>query len=338
MDSLTQIVLGGAVGERILGKKVGNKAILWGAIGGTIPDLDTIPGQFLDTVSRLEIHRGFSHSIVFALLVSPLLAWLIWRLYKRKESDWWGWTQLFFWTIFTHPLLDIFTTWGTQLFWPFNWRIAIQSVFVIDPFYTLPFLITLLVCLFLKRDALLRRRINKLGLVLSSVYLLLTLFVKYHVNNAVKDSLREQAIEYKHFETRPAPFSALLWTANIETEDNFYITYFSLFDEDNNLILFPIEKNHELLHPYRNNDKVERLIRLTKGYYSVEKQEHSIVINDLRFGLSKGFMPERGSFVFRYELKLENGKVLIDQLPNDLGELRSLLGPLYQRISGIKFL
>ena len=38
MDSLTQIVLGGAVGEAVLGKKVGNRAILWGAVAGTIPD------------------------------------------------------------------------------------------------------------------------------------------------------------------------------------------------------------------------------------------------------------------------------------------------------------
>ncbi len=36
MDSLTQIVLGASVGEAVLGKKVGNKAILWGAIAGTL--------------------------------------------------------------------------------------------------------------------------------------------------------------------------------------------------------------------------------------------------------------------------------------------------------------
>ena len=86
MDSLTQIVLGGAVGEAVLGKKVGNKAVLWGAIGGTIPDLDTIPGQFMDTVSRLEVHRGFSHSIVFALLIAPLLGFVIHKLYQRKNE------------------------------------------------------------------------------------------------------------------------------------------------------------------------------------------------------------------------------------------------------------
>ena len=65
MDSLTQIVLGAAVGELVLGRKVGNKAMIYGAVAGTIPDLDVFIGNFYDTVTALEIHRGFSHSIVF---------------------------------------------------------------------------------------------------------------------------------------------------------------------------------------------------------------------------------------------------------------------------------
>jgi len=40
MDSLTQIVLGGAIGELVAGRKMGNRAVLWGAIAGTIPDLN----------------------------------------------------------------------------------------------------------------------------------------------------------------------------------------------------------------------------------------------------------------------------------------------------------
>ena len=63
MDSLTQIVLGAAVGEAALGKKVGNKALLYGAIAGTIPDLDILSGYFVDTVTALESHRGVTHSI-----------------------------------------------------------------------------------------------------------------------------------------------------------------------------------------------------------------------------------------------------------------------------------
>ena len=64
MDSLTQIVLGAAVGEAVLGRKIGNKAILWGAIAGTIPDLDVLSKLFVDDVTANEWHRGFSHSIL----------------------------------------------------------------------------------------------------------------------------------------------------------------------------------------------------------------------------------------------------------------------------------
>ena len=40
MDSLTQLTFGDACGEAILGQKVGRKALVWGAILGTLPDLD----------------------------------------------------------------------------------------------------------------------------------------------------------------------------------------------------------------------------------------------------------------------------------------------------------
>ena len=79
MDSLTQIVLGAAVGEAVLGKKVGNKAALWGGIIATIPDLDVIPGNLIveSSIDQLLFHRGFSHSILFSVLFAFPFAWLI---------------------------------------------------------------------------------------------------------------------------------------------------------------------------------------------------------------------------------------------------------------------
>ena len=51
MDSLTQIVLGASVAEASLGKKIGNKAIVLGALAGTIPDLDIISRFFVDDLT-----------------------------------------------------------------------------------------------------------------------------------------------------------------------------------------------------------------------------------------------------------------------------------------------
>ena len=145
MDSLTQIVLGAAVGEAVLGKKVGNKAMLFGAIAGTIPDLDVLT-RFLsnDALTAIEWHRGFSHSIVFSMIFAPIFGWLVYKIVPKKEATWKEWSWLMFWGLFTHPILDSFTTWGTQLFWPFETRLAFQNIFVIDPLYTLPFLFFLI--------------------------------------------------------------------------------------------------------------------------------------------------------------------------------------------------
>lgn len=337
MDSLTQIVLGGAVGEAVLGKKVGNKAILWGAIGGTIPDLDTIPGLFLDTVSRLEIHRGFSHSIVFAILVAPLLGFLIDKIYrKKKQVNWWGWTQLMFWAIFTHPLLDIFTTWGTQLLWPMEWRIAIQSIFVIDPMYTLPFLLCLMVVLFLKRNSPKRMKWNRLGLVISSVYLLFTLGVKLYVDEVFEKALTKKGCEYTRFDSRPTPLNAVLWTSNIELKDHFLITYYSLFDAHQNIEFFEFQKNEALLYPYRNDHQIERLIQLTKGFYTVEKTTNGIAMNDLRFGLTEGFDKGKGDFVFTYLISKQNGELKVEQKKQNFKGMNSALTGLWNRIIGIE--
>ena len=156
MDSLTQIVLGAACGEAILGKKIGNKALLFGAIGGTIPDLDVFVGRLLysNEIQAMAFHRGFMHSILFAVLACFTFGWLTYKLYnsnKRKgtttQKDW---ILLFFWSIFTHPILDCFTPYGTQLFAPFsNYRIAFNNISVADPFYTIPFLLCMIILMFL---------------------------------------------------------------------------------------------------------------------------------------------------------------------------------------------
>ena len=124
MDSLTQIVLGAAVGEAVLGKKIGNRAMLWGAIAGTIPDLDVFVRYFTDPITATEMHRGFSHSLVFAVLMAPILGWIANKIHRKREIGLKPWMKLFFLCVVTHPLLDNHTTWGTQFFWPFEYRIA----------------------------------------------------------------------------------------------------------------------------------------------------------------------------------------------------------------------
>lgn len=332
MDSLTQIVLGAAVGEAILGKKVGNKAMLYGAIAGTIPDLDVLARYFVDTVTATEWHRGFSHSIFFSILFAPIFGWLIWKLNPKSNADWKDWSRLMFWGLFTHPVLDAFTTWGTQLFWPFKTRLAFQNIFVIDPLYTLPFLIFLVLAMFQKRTSLKRRRMNRLGLIISSVYLVTTLLLKGIAFKQFSNALAAQGLAYEEMDIRPAPFSTVLWTANIAVKDAYLIGNYSFFDTK------PIQftsypKNRQLLGDLKKNDKVLRLIEIAEGWYTVSKENGKLFFNDLRFGLLSLKKDEK-RFAFSYELVKTSNGLKVVETPKRPSDAEGLLQSLWQRILG----
>ena len=332
MDSLTQATLGAAVGEAVLGKKTGNKAAVIGAIIGTIPDLDVLANFFTDTITAIEWHRGFSHSILFAVLMSPLFGAVINKLERRLNLGWQSWSKLFFWGLFTHPLLDAFTTWGTRLFWPFDVRLAFNSIFVIDPFYTLPFLACTLLTLFYRRDAKIRRRINLFGLFLSTAYLFSTLITKGIINKRFESALNEQGIGFKKISTRPAPLSTILWNANIETEDAYLIGDYSFFDtEPIRFTSYP--KNREVAKSMMSYQNVKRLIAIAEGWYILEKKQNKWYFYDLRFGL----IPQKNGpsfFAFSYELKNESGTIIAEENRKTGRDANYLLQVLWARIKG----
>lgn len=310
MDSLTQIVLGAACGEIALGKKIGNKALLYGAIGGTIPDLDVIFGSlfYSNSIDQLVFHRGFMHSIVFAIIGAFAFGHLTFSLYntgKRTgtttKKDW---VWLFFLSIFTHPLLDSFTPYGTQLFLPFSdYRVAFNTIAVVDPLYTIPFLIALIILMFFKRTSNSRIWWLKSGLYISSFYLILTIINKAYIDGVFKEALAKNQIQYKRYSAQPTIFNNLLWYAIAETDQDYKVAFYSLLDKQDptrNFISLP--KNHNLLpaHP-----DLKRLEWFSNDFYNLQKIDSSVVrYNDLRYPLLN---PEdKNSSVFSFKVQ-KNG-------------------------------
>jgi len=380
MDSLTQVVLGAAVGEAVLGKKVGNKAMLWGAIAGTIPDLDVLSRYFMDEVSALEVHRGFTHSIIFSLVFAPIFAYCIKKYersflalffvfliavfffaaesltgklisisvlcglffcaYKLKRNNdnisFYDWTKLMFWCLVTHPLLDAHTTWGTQIFWPHDYRLAYKNIFVADPLYTLPFLIFLIMAFLKNKDNPLRSFYNRLGLIISSAYMLLTIGFKWVGYYEFTDSLEDQNISYNEVRTRPTPFNSILWCANVETDSAFYIGMYSLLDKDNDIEFLRYEKNHAALGPLASEDKIKRMIKISKGWYIIKtNEEGKLLFCDLRFGQS-GFGKDK-PFVFSYVIDRDkNGALFLEEAPKTFKGGFSMMEELASRIVGDK--
>jgi inner membrane protein len=133
-------------------EKLGGKSVVLGCLGGMLPDLDIVTGVILaDPWVHLTVHRGISHSLFLVPFLSGVLAWIFWRWEKRETSFWW-WYLLAFLVLFTHPLLDCCTSYGTQIFAPFSdKRIAWNCVSIVDIFYSLPLLLTLVCCPLVKK-------------------------------------------------------------------------------------------------------------------------------------------------------------------------------------------
>jgi inner membrane protein len=333
MDSLTQIVLGAAAGEAVLGRKVGNKAILWGAIAGTIPDLDVFVKFFVDELTATEMHRGFSHSIIFSLLFSPVLGWIASRIHKKEGVDWKGWMGLMFASLITHPLLDAHTNWGTTLFWPFEYKVAYNNIFIIDPLYTIPFMVCIIWAMTLKRDNPKRKKINNIGIIISSSYMVFTLLAKgvgyYHF----QQSLQKKNITYTRMITNPTPFNCILWSTLVETQDKYYVGYYSLLDGSRDADFFEIDKNHEILGDLKNEDLVKRLIKLSQGWYLVVKEGDKTYVNDMRFG-QIGMGDDPDSFVFSHELWYENGVLKVQQRRRKFDKVGDALLTIFRRVAG----
>jgi membrane-bound metal-dependent hydrolase YbcI (DUF457 family) len=331
MDSLTQIALGIATAEFVAGKKLGNKTFLYGAILGTIPDLDIVVGKFLSDVDGVAIHRGFSHSLLFFVFLSPVLGKVISKIEKNtitfnKAS------LLAFWCLLTHVLLDVFTSWGTQVLWPLQYRFALKTIFVIDPLYTIPLLISL-VFVWKNKDYLIRRKYLIRGLAISSSYLLLTCILKLFAVYQFEKALENQQLTFQELIVKPTAFNCILWNANVATSEGYYLADYSLFDSQPIRFTF-YTKNQELEKKLVDSQDFQELKKISEGWYLVTEHNNRVYFNDLRFGLLND-NPENPQFAFSYEMiPLSDGKYWAKEVPKAKRDGKALLQKIFTRIKG----
>jgi inner membrane protein len=335
MDSITQFTLGAAVGEAVAGRKLGNKALLWGGIAGTIPDLDVFANFFLSELDAMAVHRGISHSLFFAILAPFPIAWLINKLSKKKSISLIRWYWLFFLGFLTHIFIDVCTAYGTQVFQPFsNARLAINNISVADPLYTIPFLLFVVACAFCKRSNKWRSRLNWMGIGISSLYLLFTFFNLMHVNKVFEKRLAKEDIEFSRFMSNPTILNNILWHAIAETEDGYVGGYYSLLDNVEPFHqLHYYDKSWELLEKCGENPDLEMLKWFSDGYYIIDGSEpDTMAFNDLRYGPLLADKPNKKP-VFLFNYFITNCTVRPNQyIPGD-GE--NIFKTLFMRIKGI---
>lgn len=290
MDSLTQVALGGAVGYAVLGSKVGRKAIIWGAILGTLPDLDVFL-PYSGDVEAFTYHRGFSHSLMMHLLVSPFIVWLILKIHSNTQQYRKEWFYLVFLTLSTHAILDSFTVYGTQLLWPLTeYPFGVSNLFIIDPFYTLPLLIGFIITLLPTIKPSTAKRANTLGIWISSLYVCWTLGAKVFIDKKVEITLADRQIVASAYMSTPAPLNTLLWRIVVMSDGQYYEGYASIFDTPSDVSLTAYATQTDLLEGIQDEWGVIRLQWFTKGLYSIKQQDNDVVLSDLRMGFECSYV------------------------------------------------
>jgi len=333
MDSLTHVVLGAAVAEAVIGRKEGNKAILWGAVIGTIPDLDVLFSGLYGPVKSLLVHRGFSHSIFFVLLVSPLIGYLLFKINRKSHTSLKRWILMAYLVLGTHIFLDLFTTYGTGIFEPFShYRAEWSTISIIDVFYTIPFLISVLLFTFFRRGSSARKIINLTGITLSSLYLLFTVVNKSVVTGIFKSSFNYQEIGFSKVKTVPMLFTNFLWMGIAEQPDSYAIGYYSIFDDDKNISIEIVQKNAVLLDNLKRYPQIRDVIRFTKGFYTVNFKSGMLIINDLRFG-RMGFTAQ-SPFIFSFAVNRVGDKLQVTENHPEPAEGGAFLHEYLKRIAG----
>ncbi|ADV26362.1 membrane-bound metal-dependent hydrolase [Pseudoxanthomonas suwonensis 11-1] len=332
MDSLTQIVLGGALAAAIAPARHRRAALLAGAGLGTLPDLDSLPIRLAtaDPVLLMTVHRSFSHS----LFVLPLVGWLLWWLFLRHgrgrvaESP-----RRWFWAIqlalVTHPLLDAFTVYGTQLWWPLPVAPTMwSSVFIIDPLYTVWLLAACVVAWFARARPLAQRALLA-GLVLSSAYLGWSLVAKAMVDRQAERTLAAMGLGDAPRFSVPMPFNTLLWRVVAMTPGGFVEGEYSLVADTGAIAFRGYPSNTQALGEAAGIPAVQRLAWFNHGFMKARERDGRLELSDLRMGSEPDY-----TFVFAVAERDAEGRWQPIP-PRQLRlpwEARRRLGPMWRRI------
>lgn len=320
MDSITQAVLGASIQGALLGRWQGRKALLYGAMLATVPDLDVIM-EYGDAVANMTYHRGFSHSLFVLSSFALLLTWLARRFRPHPGYSAQRLLLTLWLVLVTHPLLDAFTSYGTQLFWPLTpTPTAWSSLFIIDPLYTVPLIAAVVISLFtgLREQS---WRVPAVALALSTLYIGFSLAGKFMAEQRVEQELARQGIQAERLFVTPTPFNTLLWRVIVLDGEDYHEALVGWLDNDTPH-LQRLPRGTHLREQLAGSAMHERLDWFTGGVLRYDQVGDHLIVTDLRLGMT-GFHPFRFDFAHlrdgRWQLQEH-----IARLPFERGEIEHL--------------
>lgn len=290
MDTPTQAIFGAAVGQALAGRRLGRQAAVWGAVGGLLPDLDMVLTA-VSPVGDMLYHRGPTHALWFGPVIGSALGWLLWRTRGgRQAGQLSAWLTLMVGVLCTHPLLDLFTSYGTQLLAPLsNTRFSLDAIPIIDPAYTLMLVAALLVG-WLRGWGTRAAAVSAwLALIVSTGYLFFCWHLNLRAEERVRAALGAEGVEVETVNAYPTLLQPYLRRVVVRSGREVRIGWTSLLNGR------PIvwERFEEPQHPLIDATRASRIGTVfewfaagqTVGSVSASGDGVEVMIDDLRYGL-----------------------------------------------------
>lgn len=300
--------------------------MLLGAALGTVPDLDVFI-DFGGAIENFTYHRGFSHSL-FVLAPFAVILWLALRRWWAPVGDrplrWLAAVSL---ALLTHPLLDAHTAYGTQLFWPsaappVSWA----TLFIIDPLYTLPLLVGVLLATFWRGRNWTGMALG-VGLALSTLYIGWSWIAQTVVRHHAEASLTDMQLQDAELFITPTPFNTLLWRVVVKTENGHLEGLDSLLVDESVVRFEEYASDTQALEAASDLWAVQRLRWFAQDFVQARVENDRLVLSDLRMG-------REPTYVFSYVVARRGNphwvKTPGELLPVSFGD--RALGEVWDRI------
>jgi inner membrane protein len=336
MDAVTHLALGACTAELLLTERLGKKRLIWGALAQALPDIDTLPALWLPADQSLLVHRGLTHSFLFALIIGALLAFLAWKICRPAGLPYTTLLFFFCFQLALHDLIDTCNSYGTGLLEPFSHqRFSINLLYVADPLFTAGLIIGSLVLIVKPAVAPRRKRWAGIMLLLSAAYMGYAGINKAIVNRRVCLSFQSQHIDPSGYLITPAPFNCMLWYIVAAADSAYYMGYCSVWDGPAQAVRYEKQpKNERQLAKIKDKQVLRHLITFAEGYYTISQTGGSPYFNILRFGQVQGWRVPGAPFVFSYPLTAWDDKTVLLQKGRLAGWSKSAVKAYLRRIGG----
>lgn len=198
----------------------------------------------------------------------------------------------------THPLLDCMTIYGTQALQPFSdYPISVGSVFIIDPVYSVPIFVALVIAL--RRPAR-RRAVLSGALALSCAYLALGAMAQSRLETVARAAAPTGARMVK---ATPTPFNGIRWRLLALTDaqhcDQF--VYAWQRPRQTQWRCYPQQRGFDAA--LANHAPYARMRWFTHGWYALRRNGDDIVLTDLRMGVE-------GFYIFSFVIGTVEGETV----------------------------